>query len=176
VKTSRCLSQGWPAITFVDTPTVGREGEFRADDGRLIRELTLDRAGTTDHGNEAGSCDVSASNGLPDSEHRLPVRARGCHYLIVNAVERFFAASRAHDVDAAVSELAPDVVMLNPATDDPLVGREAVADALRSVEAACDEFRHTHLLHDPSYLDSGAGLLVQRRMSRDDERELRQRG
>jgi hypothetical protein len=36
--------------------------------------------------------------------------------------------------------------MLNPATDDPAVGREAVADALRAVEAACDEFRHTHLL------------------------------
>lgn len=34
----------------------------------------------------------------------------------VNAVERFFAASRAGDVDAAVEQLAADVVMLNPAT------------------------------------------------------------
>lgn len=36
--------------------------------------------------------------------------------------------------------------MLNPATDDPVVGQQAVAGALRAVEAACDEFRHTHLL------------------------------
>lgn len=40
--------------------------------------------------------------------------------------------------------------MLNPATDDPVVGRDAVAAALRAVEAACDEFRHTHLLADTS--------------------------
>lgn len=66
----------------------------------------------------------------------------------MNAAERFLSASRAHDVDAAVSELAPDVVMRNPATDDPVVGQEPVAAALRAVEAACDEFRHTHLLVD----------------------------
>lgn len=66
--------------------------------------------------------------------------------VVVNAAERFFAASRAHDLDAAVSELAAEVVMLNPGTDDPVVGREAVAGALRAVEAGCDEFRHTHLM------------------------------
>ncbi len=49
-----------------------------------------------------------------------------------------------------VSELAPDVAMLNPATDDPVVGKEAVASALAAVEAACDDFRHTHLLSDSS--------------------------
>lgn len=64
----------------------------------------------------------------------------------MSSVERFVAASRAHDVDAAVAELAPDVVMLNPATNDPVVGRESVAAALRAVEAGCDEFRHTHVL------------------------------
>jgi SnoaL-like protein len=64
----------------------------------------------------------------------------------MNAAERFFAASRAHDADAAIAELAADVVMLNPATDDPIVGKAAVAGALAAVEAACDEFRHTHLL------------------------------
>lgn len=64
----------------------------------------------------------------------------------VNAVERFLAASHAHDVGAAASELAPDVIMLNPATDDPVVGKDAVAAALQAVDAACDEFRHTHLL------------------------------
>jgi hypothetical protein len=68
----------------------------------------------------------------------------------VNAAERFLAASRAHDVDAAAAELSPDVVMLNPATDDPVVGHEAVADALRAVEGACDEFQHTHLLAELS--------------------------
>lgn len=68
----------------------------------------------------------------------------------VNAVERFLAASRAHDVDAAAAELAAEVVMLTPGGDEPVVGRESVAGALRAVEAACDEFRHTHLL-------SGAG-------------------
>ncbi len=68
----------------------------------------------------------------------------------MNAAERFLAASRAGDVDAAAAELSPDVVMLNPATDDPVVGRDAVADALRAVEAACDQFQHTHLLADAS--------------------------
>jgi hypothetical protein len=66
--------------------------------------------------------------------------------LCMSAVERFLAASKVHDVDAGVAELAPDVVMLNPATDDPIVGRDAVAVALRAVEGACDEFRHTQLL------------------------------
>lgn len=64
----------------------------------------------------------------------------------VNAAERFFVASRDGDVEAAASQLAPDVVMLNPASDDPVVGTDAVAGALRAVDAACDEFRHTHLL------------------------------
>ena len=66
----------------------------------------------------------------------------------MNAAERFVAASRARDLGAAVRDLAPDVVMRNPATDDPVVGSEAVAAALWAVEAACDEFRHTHLLVD----------------------------
>ncbi|MDQ6777983.1 MAG: nuclear transport factor 2 family protein [Actinomycetota bacterium] len=66
----------------------------------------------------------------------------------MNAVERFWAASTARDVSAATAELAPDVVFLNPASDEPLVGRDAVAAALRAVESACDEFRHTHLLAD----------------------------
>lgn len=56
--------------------------------------------------------------------------------------------ARARDIGAAVRELAPDVVMRNPATDDPVAGSDAVAAALRAVEAACDEFRHTHLLVD----------------------------
>lgn len=69
---------------------------------------------------------------------------------LVNAAERFFAASRARDVDAAAEQLADDVVMLNPAADDPVVGKEAVGAALRAVEEACDEFRHTHLLVNSS--------------------------
>lgn len=69
---------------------------------------------------------------------------------VVNGAERFLAASRARDVDAAAEQLAHNVVMLNPATDDPVVGREAVGEALRAVEEACDEFRHTHLLVDTS--------------------------
>lgn len=64
----------------------------------------------------------------------------------VNAAQRFLAASRAHDVSAAVAELSLDVVMLNPANDDPVVGQAAVANALRDVEGACDQFQHTHLL------------------------------
>jgi hypothetical protein len=67
----------------------------------------------------------------------------------MNAAERFVEASRAHDVLAAAAELAPDVVMLNPAAEEPVVGREPVAAALRAVDSACDEFRHTHLLVDP---------------------------
>jgi hypothetical protein len=66
----------------------------------------------------------------------------------MNAAERFLAASRAHDVDAAAAELASGVRMFNPATDNPVVGKDSVAGALRAVELACDEFRHTHLLWD----------------------------
>jgi hypothetical protein len=64
----------------------------------------------------------------------------------VNAAERYFAASRAGDLDTAAEQLAPAVIMLDPATDDPIIGKDAVAAALRAVEAACDAFRHTHLL------------------------------
>jgi limonene-1,2-epoxide hydrolase len=66
----------------------------------------------------------------------------------MNAAERFLAASRAHDVEAAAAELAPAVVMLNPASDEAVSGRDAVAAALRGIDTACDEFRHTHLLVD----------------------------
>ncbi len=72
----------------------------------------------------------------------------------MNAVERFLEASRARNVNAASAELAPDVVMLNPATDDPVVGKEAVAASLRAVEEACDEFQHTHLFADTSHADA----------------------
>jgi hypothetical protein len=65
----------------------------------------------------------------------------------VNAAERFLAAPRAHDVFAAAAELAPDV-MLDPGSDEPVVGRESVTVALRAVDSACDELRHTHLLVD----------------------------
>lgn len=78
----------------------------------------------------------------------------------MNAAERYFAASRARDLDAALAELAPDVVMLNPASDDPLVGKGAVTAALRAVEQACDEFRHTHLLADSSGADAALYGLV----------------
>ncbi len=64
----------------------------------------------------------------------------------MNAAERFFAASRDRDIVAASEALAQDVVMLNPATDEETVGREAVTAALSAVERSCDEFRHTHLL------------------------------
>lgn len=75
-----------------------------------------------------------------------PLASRRVHLRPMNAAERFFAASRTHDVASAVAELAADVVMLSPATDDPIIGKAAVAEALQAVEVACDEFRHTHLL------------------------------
>jgi len=65
---------------------------------------------------------------------------------MMNAAERFLAASRAQDVEAAIATLADDVVMRNPATDDPVIGAAAVGEALRAVGGAADEFRHTHLL------------------------------
>jgi hypothetical protein len=40
--------------------------------------------------------------------------------------------------------------MLSPANDDPVVGQAVVADPPRAVEAACDQFQHTHLLVDTS--------------------------
>lgn len=54
------------------------------------------------------------------------------------------------DVDAAAAELSPDGGDAEPANDDPVVGQTAVADAIRAVEAACDQFQHTHLLADTS--------------------------
>ena len=66
----------------------------------------------------------------------------------MSAAERFFRASTEGNLEAATAEFAPDVVMLNPATDDEIRGKDAVAASLGAVEAACDEFRHTHLLVD----------------------------
>jgi ketosteroid isomerase-like protein len=43
-------------------------------------------------------------------------------------------ASGSRDVEGAASALAPDVVMLDPATDDPIVGHDAVLAALKAVE------------------------------------------
>jgi hypothetical protein len=83
----------------------------------------------------------------------------------VNAAERFLAASKMRNVKAATAELAVDVVMFNPATDDPVTGREAVADALRAVEVACDEFRHTHLLSSQAASESQLmGLVFEARI------------
>ena len=67
----------------------------------------------------------------------------------MNAAERFVAASHAHDA-ARGGGLATDVVMLNPASEEPVVSRESVAGALRTVTSACDHFRHTHVLVDSS--------------------------
>lgn len=69
----------------------------------------------------------------------------------MNAAERFFVASRAHDVEAAAAELATDVVLLNPASDEAVYGTDAVTATLRGVDAACDEFRHTRLLVDTAH-------------------------
>ncbi len=57
--------------------------------------------------------------------------------LVVVTAERFFTASRAGDLAAPSGELAPGVRMLNPASDDAILGRDQVAAALRAVEAAC---------------------------------------
>ena len=65
---------------------------------------------------------------------------RGGHNWRVNAADRFVAALPADGVAAAEAELAPDVVMLNPGSDEPVVGRESGAGALRAVDCACDEF------------------------------------
>lgn len=82
----------------------------------------------------------------------------------MNAAERFIAASRARDHGAAAHELAPDVVMHNPATAEPITGREAVAAALRAVDSACDEFRHTHLLVDTASGEPLFGMVFEARI------------
>jgi hypothetical protein len=64
----------------------------------------------------------------------------------MNAAQRYVEAARSHDLAAAVAEMAPDVEMRTPATDDPVIGRDAVSAALRGVQQACDEFVHTQLL------------------------------
>jgi hypothetical protein len=83
----------------------------------------------------------------------------------VNAAQRYLEASTARDVQAALAELAEDVAMLSPATDDAVVGRDAVASALRAVEAACDEFRHAHLLRSgPNDQSALYGLVFEARV------------
>ena len=48
--------------------------------------------------------------------------------------------------------------MYSVSSDNPVVGSETDAAALRAVEASCDEFRHTHLLADSSSSSSGEPL------------------
>jgi hypothetical protein len=61
--------------------------------------------------------------------------------------------------------MAPDVVMRNPATDEPVIGRDAVLVALREVQQACDEFVHTQLLEPAAdSTDRIYGLVFQARV------------
>ena len=61
--------------------------------------------------------------------------------------------------------MAPDVVMRNPATDEPVIGRDAVFGALREVQLACDEFVHTQLLEPAAdSTDRIYGLVFQARI------------
>jgi hypothetical protein len=61
---------------------------------------------------------------------------------VVSAADRFRAAALRQDHDAAAGELAADVALYNPASVEPVVGRAAVAAALRELGGAWDSFEH----------------------------------
>jgi hypothetical protein len=80
----------------------------------------------------------------------------------VHAAQRYVDAARAHDLVAAVAEMAPEVVMRNPASDEPVIGPDAVLASLRAVQQACDTFEHRQLLEPaPDSTDRVYGLVFE---------------
>jgi hypothetical protein len=60
----------------------------------------------------------------------------------------FRVAAEAHDADALVATLAPDVVLHSPVTFHPYVGREAVGGVLQMVADAFEDWHCIAELHD----------------------------
>lgn len=55
----------------------------------------------------------------------------------------FRTAVEAHDIEAVVTTLAPDVVLHSPVTFYPFEGRDAVATVLRAVIEVFEDFAYT---------------------------------
>jgi limonene-1,2-epoxide hydrolase len=55
----------------------------------------------------------------------------------------FGAAVEAHDIDAAIATLAPDVRFRSPVVFRPYEGREAVGTLLRAVSQVFEDFRYS---------------------------------
>jgi limonene-1,2-epoxide hydrolase len=61
----------------------------------------------------------------------------------------FREAVEAHDLDALVGTLAPDVVLHSPVTFRSYTGREAVGTLLRLIAETFEDMRYTDELHGP---------------------------
>jgi len=61
-------------------------------------------------------------------------------------MERFRTAVEAHDPDAVVASLAPDVVFRSPFVFAPYRGREVVGGILRAVMRVLEDFRYADQL------------------------------
>lgn len=64
-----------------------------------------------------------------------------------STIDRFRQAVRDRDIERAAGELAEDVQLLNPMSEEPLVGRHAVTAALTALDAIFGVFEHVDCLH-----------------------------
>ncbi len=72
-----------------------------------------------------------------------------------SAIDRFRTAAAERDVARAAAEMAPDIRMFNPMSDQPLVGRQAVTEALIALDTVFDQFRHVDVLTNENGTASG---------------------
>ena len=69
------------------------------------------------------------------------------------AAERLRTALEAGDLDAAVAELAPDVVFRSPIVHKPYQGPDAVRALLEGVLAVFEDFRYDRVIGAPDAAD-----------------------
>jgi hypothetical protein len=69
------------------------------------------------------------------------------------AAERLRSALETRDLDAAMAELAPDVVFRSPIVHKPYRGPEAVRALLEGVLAIFEDFRYERVIGAPDAVD-----------------------
>lgn len=78
-----------------------------------------------------------------------------------SAADRFRDASRSRDVARASEELAEQVVLYNPMSDLPVLGRAAVAAALAALNDVFDTFEHVGALNGRTVSAGSDGVELQ---------------
>lgn len=82
--------------------------------------------------------------------HHTPGLPNGWHKRHVSAFDRFRVAVLAHDFHRAVAEMDENVELYNPASSQPLVGREAARQTFAVLDWVFSEFEHLYVLEEPS--------------------------